>query len=440
MTPGPSRGGLRAWAGAALVTPALLAFGLLRPDDGSVPFFVLLALAAVGYLATLYQVAKGLRPSGPALIACAALALAWRVPMLLAPPEPAADLRRYLWDAHLVRSGLSPYAVVPADPAFAHLRTDETWPVNNPDVPSPYPPGAQLFFLAATALGESARAIKLAALLCDALLALVVWRSLVVAGANPGWMLAYLWNPLVSLEIARHGHLDVAGALLVACAALALVRGRALAGTFALALSIAVKPLSLVLLPLLWRRVSRWHVVAASAVLLAVSLPFWDRHRPPIGSVPEVLERFRFNGPIFSGIATLAGPVAAAGFAVAAGLAVGAWARRRLSLASPGAWAWPMATTLLCAPLVYPWYLVWLAPFLVASQTMPLAIWTVSILGAYVAWRQVGVPWGLPAWVLVVEYGALLGAAVWLWRRNRVTRPTSARPTCPTPPASLPRS
>jgi hypothetical protein len=101
--------------------------------------------------------------------------------MLLAPPEPAADLRRYLWDAHLVRAGLSPYAVVPSDPAFAQLRTAENWPVNNPDVPSPYPPGAQLFFLAATTLGESARAIKLAALLCDALLALVVWRSLVAA-------------------------------------------------------------------------------------------------------------------------------------------------------------------------------------------------------------------------------------------------------------------
>jgi len=273
MTLGPGRGGLRAWAGGAVLAAALIAFGILRPDDGSVPFFLLLGLASVGYLATVFQVANGLRPSGRALLACVALAVAWRIPMLLAPPEPAADLRRYLWDAHLVRAGLSPYAVIPADPAFVHLRTAETWPVNNPDVPSPYPPGAQLFFLAATALAESARAIKLALFLCDALLALVVWRSLVVAGVNPGWMLAYAWSPLVSLEVARHGHVDVAGALLVALAALALARGRALVGTIALALSIAVKPLSLVLLPLLWRRVSRWHVAAGCAALLAIWLP-----------------------------------------------------------------------------------------------------------------------------------------------------------------------
>src|SRR5215468_4987587 len=111
------------WAGGAIIGLAFLTFGWVRPNDGSVPFFVLLALAAVGYLATLYQVANGLRPAGHALIACAALALAWRVPMLLAPPEPGADVRRYIWDANLIRAGLSPYAVVPADPAFAHLRT-----------------------------------------------------------------------------------------------------------------------------------------------------------------------------------------------------------------------------------------------------------------------------------------------------------------------------
>ena len=96
----------RLWAGGAVVGPALLAFGLTRPDNGSVSFFVLLGLAAVGYLATLYQVANGLRPSRRMLVACAVVALAWRLPMLLAPPEPSADVRRYIWDARLVRAGL----------------------------------------------------------------------------------------------------------------------------------------------------------------------------------------------------------------------------------------------------------------------------------------------------------------------------------------------
>ena len=434
------RARVRLWASGALIGPALLVFGLARPDDGSVFFFVLLGLAAAGYLLALYHVAHGAWPSGRALLACAALALVWRIPMVLAPPEPAADLRRYLWDAHLLRAGLSPYSVVPADPAFAHLRTPESWPLNNPEVPSPYPPGAQLFFLAATTLGESARALKLALFLCDALLALVVWRTLVGTGANPGWTLAYLWSPLVSLEVVRHGHLDVVGALLLTCAALAFSRGRTLAGSVAFALSVGVKPLPIVLLPLLWRRVSPRHAVAGVAVLLALSLPFWKHGRLPLGSVPEVIDRFRFNGPIFAAAAGLAGPAAATGLAVVVGLLVAVLARRRLSLASPQAWAWPMAATLLCAPLVYPWYLVWLVPFLVAPQTVPLTLWTISVLGTYVAWQRVGVPWGVPVPVLLVEYGALLAATLWWWSRNRVPLPTSAPPTRPTPPASPPRS
>ena len=418
----PVRASYGFWAGGGVVTLALLTFGLIRPGDGTATFFVLLALAALGYFAALCLFANGFRPSGSALIVCAALALAWRVPMLLAPPEPSADVRRYVWDARLVRAGLSPYTVIPADPAFAHLRTDESWPVNNADVPSPYPPGAQLFFLAATELRESTRAIKLAALVCDALLALVVWRWLVAAGANPGWVLAYLWSPPVSLEVARHGHVDVVGALCLASAAYALARGRKLLGSIAFALSVAVKPLPIVLVPLLWRRVPRRHLVAGATVLLALYLPFVRGGSLPIGSVPDVVGRFRFNGPIFTAVASHAGPAAATAFAVAVGLAVAAWVRRRLSFGSPEAWAWPMAAALVCAPLVYPWYLLWLAPFLVTLETVPLTIWTVSILSTYVVWQLTGVRWAVPPWTLLLEYGALLGAALWLWRRNHLGR------------------
>ena len=57
------------------------------------------------------------------------------------------------------------------------------------------------FFLAATAFGESALAIKIAALVCDALLALVIWRSLAAAGANRGWVLAWLNGDMKLLSI-----------------------------------------------------------------------------------------------------------------------------------------------------------------------------------------------------------------------------------------------
>ncbi len=410
------------WAGGVIILSALLAFAALNPGNGTEMFFLLLGLASVGYFAAMRTIAKGFHPSGRVLVACAFIAAAWRVPLVLAPPEPAADLRRYVWDARLVRAGLSPYTVIPADPAVAHLRTPESWPLNNPEVPSPYPPGAQVFFLAATAVAESALSIKTAALFCDALLGFVVWRWLAALGANPGWILGYLWNPLVSLEVARHGHLDVVGALCVIVAALALVRRRSLLGTVAFALSVAVKPLPIVLAPLLWRRISGRDLLAGIAVLVALYWAFWDGHHLPIGSMPEVVARFRFNGAIFAAVASRAGPMMATGLAIVAGLAVAAWARRRLSIESSAAWAWPMAAALLCSPLVYPWYLVWLSPFLVAPATMLLTLWTVSILSTYVVWQRAlaGAPWAVPGWALLIEYATLGLAALWLWRR-RVT-------------------
>src|SRR5262249_39552010 len=135
------------WTGGAMVALALFTFGLLRPDNGSIPFFVLLVTASLGYLATLYQVMNGMRPSRRALIAGAGLPRPGRTPSLFPPPAPPADRRRSVGAPPPPRPALTPYGVVPADPAFAHLRTAENWPLNNPDVPSPYSPGAELFFL-----------------------------------------------------------------------------------------------------------------------------------------------------------------------------------------------------------------------------------------------------------------------------------------------------
>jgi hypothetical protein len=70
---------------------------------------------------------------------------------------------------------------------------------------------------------------------------------------------------------------------------------------------------------------------------------------------------------------------------------------------------------------VYPWYLVWLAPFLFGRTTLPLLVWTVSIQAVYVVWALAprGAPWAVPTWALLVEYGALTIAAGWTWLRSR---------------------
>jgi hypothetical protein len=89
-----------------------------------------------------------------------------------------------------------------------------------------------------------------------------------------------------------------------------------------------------------------------------------------------------------------------------------------------------MAASLLCAPVVFPWYLLWLLPFVMSASTMLIIVWTVSIIPTYVNWHlhTLGRPWGsLPVWVMLLEYGCVaMTAAIILLRR--ITRP--AAPQC----------
>src|SRR5262249_25514240 len=102
-----------------------------------------------------------------------------------------------------------------------------------------------------------------------------------------------------------------------------------------------------------------------------------------------------------------------AGLAVLVGLVTAVWVRRRSAEWSSDSFAWPMAASLLCAPVVYPWYLLWLLPFLRSASSLPLAIWTVSIIPTYVVWhlRTLGRLWVLPGWTMLLEYGSVVIAA-----------------------------
>src|SRR5258708_19176373 len=119
-----------------------------------------------------------------------------------------------------------------------------------------------------------------------------------------------------------------------------------------------------------------------------------------------------------------------AGFAVLVGVLTAIWLRRRSPAWSSDAVAWPMAASLLCAPVVYPWYLLWLLPFVRSASALPIIIWTVSIIPTYYVWhlRTLGRPWIVPGWVMLLEYGsvAVVGAIIQL---RLLTRPEMPQPT-----------
>src|SRR6202171_2034823 len=249
------------------------------------------------------------------------------------------DIHRYLWDGRVQRLGYNPYIVVPSDPALSGLHTPETRTLNNPDVPSPYPAGAQLFFRAVTAIHESVFALKVAFVVCDLAIVLVLLDILRRSGQGSHRVLAYAWNPLLAIEVAGSGHIDIVGALLLLVSFAALGRRWRAIAAVAFGLAVAVKFLPIVLLPLYWTRVCMRDAALAGALVGLLYVPFLNHGRIPIGSLSTYVQSFRFNDPLFAALDRVAPPELLVGLAVLVGLATATWLRRAAPETSPDLFA-----------------------------------------------------------------------------------------------------
>lgn len=380
-------------------------------------FVQLLMVNVAVYLVAVCLIGRSKTRGGASLFVCVLLAVAWRFVIVTGAPIASDDVYRYIWDGRVQQHGFNPYEVVPDASIYEHLHDDTSRRIapSSSILPTIYPPGAQLFFRGVTLVNESVFAMVAAVVLCDLLVALVLWRWFLSTGKNPNWVLVYLFHPLVTLEGAGGAHIDIVGTLFVVIAVYALQQRRTLISSVALALAFSIKFLSLVLIPLLWRRVLIRDVLIACGLLVALYLPFIGSSLDvPTGSLAVYAAQWRFNGPLFALLEHLLGIIPAVTVAVGSGLIVAVVARRWFSCDSPEAWAWPMATTLLFMPTVYPWYLVWLTPFLISRNTWPLLCWSCGVLLTYVVWSSEsrGLGWILPAWVEPLEYGLFATVAL----------------------------
>jgi hypothetical protein len=398
-----------------LLLASALLLALTQARLGSRLFF----LFATGLCVSQLLAVIGIRRAEPPrtwLWIAVGVAVACRVPLMVGPVNYDSDMVRYVYDGRVQRFGYNPYAVVPSDPALAHTHTADTARMPSRNARTPYPPAAQLFFRLMVTLWESARVMKCVLTLLDIATIFIVLQWLRVTGRSEWLFLGYAWNPLVILEVAHSGHIDGLGVFWIALCAYWMTRRRTSLAAVAFTLAVATKLLPIVLAPLFLGRVKPRDIAIGAGALLLLYLPFMTAGVMPIGAVPNVVEHIRFNSPIFRPLAWAVTPTGAAVFALAAGLAAAAWARWKLDVSAPAAWAWPMAVTLACAPVIYPWYLLFFTPFLLTATTLPLSAWTWTVLPVYLVWEwaQFGARWRVPAWLMTVEYGAVVAAIVFL--------------------------
>ncbi|MCP5054227.1 MAG: DUF2029 domain-containing protein [bacterium] len=172
--------------------------------------------------------------------------------LLTAPPHQSDDIYRYLWDGKLQTVGLSPYAYAPNDPILTPWHSDQLPAlVNFPHVKTIYPPVAQLVFrLSYTLFGESAGGLKFLFLLALLGAGWFFYSILKNNTRDPRLLLFFAWNPLIVMETAINGHLDILMAFFLLLFLYLFFNRRPILSGIALGLAVLTKLIPIILAPL----------------------------------------------------------------------------------------------------------------------------------------------------------------------------------------------
>src|SRR5215469_9880204 len=274
-------------AGLALYRQIQLAGGAVS-IQGNAYLWPGLGIALVAILAAWLELATGAAKGSSARLRqhiwvevtlIFAVGLAFRAMFLFVPPTISHDAYRYVWDAHLVSHGVSPYLYPASDPALAWLRDRAIWPkVDWQSAPTIYPPGAELlFWLVGSIAPLNITAMQLAMAACDLGTGVITLLLLLHFRLDPRRVVVYWWNPIPILEFVYSAHVDAAASLCVALALLLALghrpRARFLAGV-ALGMAALIKLYPLLFVVVLLRQRDWSFLAGLCLTLVLVPLPF----------------------------------------------------------------------------------------------------------------------------------------------------------------------
>jgi hypothetical protein len=378
-----------------------------------------------------------------ALIVILAGAAAMRLMLLWTEPTLSSDIYRYIWDGRVQAAGINPYANVPAAAELAALRDPDIWPhINRADYAvTLYPPAAQAVFFVVSRFGEGVVVMKLGLLLFEAAGIAAIVALLRRLGKPATRVAAYAWHPLPVWEIAGNGHLDAAMIAFLLAGLLVYVHGRTLAAGVLIALGALIKPLALLVLPVLWRPWD-WRLplcVAATAAL--AYLPYLSVGWGVFGfAAGYAQEEGLISGQAYKLLwllqqATGPLPHAATVYLAATAFVLGALALAvgfrsdRSAQASLRAAGWLLTAFLVLVSPNYPWYFLVLVPFLALAPSA--TAWVMTSAG--VLFYDVVPGDILPAYELRIgafTLAVLAALACDLWgERRRAARKSAHEPT-----------
>jgi hypothetical protein len=341
-------------------------------------------------------------------------AVIFRLIALGAIPIYEDDYYRFLLDGWVFANRGSPYDLAPLElfstpdlPLFIHDILDR---VNYPYVPTIYGPTLEYVFL----LGYLAAPGKLLALKACFFTADLILLGLIAKFFKPRHLLFYAWCPLLLVEITFNAHPDIIGTLFLFAGYIAFSRHRGIQSMIYCGIAVAAKPFALIAAPFFaWR--AGWRGLAIFALTLFVLyVPFIiQSSSAELNGLRVFLNNWEFNSALFAVFQLFLSPGTAkilglSLFTFAFGLLFLKWTKK---VAADPPLAVLIGLFFLFSPVINPWYLVWLVPFVAIKPRC----WSVTALGIVSLSYTTGLNLGdsslgdfnHPGWLRPIEFGAI---------------------------------
>jgi hypothetical protein len=386
------------------------------------------------------------------------LGMFWTIPML------EDDHFRYLWDGGMLANGFNPYEYTPEEFQDATSLTDSDtlhrlaqqaepilkW-INYPWLRTIYPPVSQgAFALAHLIRPWSLIAWRCVLLALDLTVLLILYHILTGLNRPLIGLVIYWWNPLLIKEIYNSAHMDVLIFPFLLGAILLSFKGRYVMASLMLGLAVGTKFWPVILLPVILRPVfGDWRRLIPAALVFAgvcfvMFLPFYLSGLDATSGFTAYRRDWEMNDSLFMFIL----------WTVEFGMEIfgaGAWHAQGVAriivfflIVMWALWSIRRDTTdpleifrrcllvigalFLLSPTQYPWYYLWLLPFLTIYQVFPLLLLTALLplyyLRFYLTERamtqfhDLGIVWleFVPVWSLLLLQ----------WYSSRRKRPINA--------------
>jgi len=237
-------------------------------DPSHTPFFTFLVLyitAGLFFLLAVYLVVRN-RANAVRPFAILIVGAAMRLFVLPSTPILEDDFYRYLWDGAVTATAINPYRFAPRNvilgkgdypkelDTLARQSNGIINKFNYPEIRTIYPPVAQgVFALSYMIKPWSIPVFRAVVLSFDCVTAGLLLLILARLKLPIVWIIIYWWNPLVVKELVNACHMDVVALAPIAAALYSLIRKKPLIATGCIVVAGAVKLWPIVFLLLLWR-------------------------------------------------------------------------------------------------------------------------------------------------------------------------------------------